>query len=277
MPNNFSIEPLSPAIRQDMIEKSLWKEGCPVALERLRLLTIPYLDFEHKHSVGQMMVLDAVASHVIELFKTLYTQQFPIAHMQLMNAYDGNDEASMRDNNSSAFNHRVIAGSPLMSLHAYGVAIDINPLQNPFIEWENKPDGTATASPAAGWAYLNRTNLRPGMVEPIVDLFYQHGFTVWGGQWNTPIDWHHFQTPRALAQLLAIMSAEDATQFFDLHTQFPQFMSQINPLEQSKLLVELYQKAPARFIKLLGQSMTELNKFTPDAVLKKIAEAMTIS
>ena len=95
----------------------------------------------------------------------------------------------MAANNSSCFNFRKIDGSELLSMHSYGLAIDINPVQNPFIQKDK-------ISPLDGKSFLNRRDEVAGLVEPIIDIFYKYGFTVWGGRWTTPIDYHHFQVPR---------------------------------------------------------------------------------
>ena len=101
----------------------------------------------------------------------------------------------MQANNSSCFNFRKIDGSDLLSMHSYGLAIDINPVQNPFIQ-------NGTILPLAGKEYLERELIRKGMVEPIINIFNKYGFTVWGGDWTTPRDYHHFQYPRDQIELL---------------------------------------------------------------------------
>lgn len=98
-------------IAKDMIKKGIWQGNCPVPLDRLRLLELSYYDFEgQSHMDGQMIVLDAVSKDVINIFKQLYKQKFPIAKIRLINDYDGSDELSMADNNSSAFICREITG-----------------------------------------------------------------------------------------------------------------------------------------------------------------------
>jgi hypothetical protein len=80
-------------------------------------------------------------------------------------------------------------------MHSYGLAIDINPVQNPYLSiGEN---GIVKVHPSAGVEFLNRSNIRPGMLEPVIHIFEKYGFTVWGGKWNNPIDYHHFEVPRS--------------------------------------------------------------------------------
>jgi hypothetical protein len=131
-----------------------------------------------------------------------------------MNEYDGDDDASMDRNNTSSLNVRPVAGGNSISVHAYGLAIDLNPLQNPFLQ---RAGAEFSVSPKAGVAYVGRKSPRPGMSESVVDVFAYHGFTVWGGEWNNPIDYQHFQVSRALADRLARLPAADAKDLFDRH------------------------------------------------------------
>jgi hypothetical protein len=139
-----------------------------------------------------------------------------------MNDYDGNDDASMADNNTSAFNVRKIVGGSKISLHAYGLAIDINPVQNPFVK---RRGTTLDFSPPGGVENANRLNerpgkpTRPGMAEAVVDIFADHGFLIWGGYWDDPIDYQHFQVSRKLAEKLAELSPEEAQRAFDRHVR----------------------------------------------------------
>lgn len=193
----------------------------PVPCERLRRVRFAYVDFDgRRHDDGEIVVLDAAAPHVQTLFAALLQQRFPLARARAMKHYRGDDEASMRDNNTSAFNDRAITGGTAPSLHAYGLAIDINPVQNPYIEIA---DGNAHFHPANGSRYANRAAARPGkparagMAEEVVELFARHGFTTWGGDWDAPIDYQHFQTSRKLAQQLAALPPDQARAAFDAH------------------------------------------------------------
>lgn len=191
----------------------------PVGCDRLAVVRFPYIDFAGaRHDDGELMVLAAVAPEVGKLFHQLYRLGFPLARARLIEHYKGDDAASMRDNNTTAFNQREITGGGLPSLHAYGLAIDINPLQNPFVQ----PDGQSNArvSPPGATAYLNRLAHRPGkpvrrgMAETVVGLFARYGFTVWGGYWDTPIDYQHFQFGRGVAEKLAAMPTATARKMY---------------------------------------------------------------
>ena len=191
----------------------------PVGCDRLAVVRFPYVDFSGaRHVDGEIMVLAAVAPEVGQLFHALYQRRFPLARARLIEHYQGDDNASMQDNNTSAFNNRQITGGGPPSLHAYGLAIDINPLQNPYVQPDQQ--GAARFSPPAGVAYMNRLahrpgkQARPGMAEPVVRLFAQYGFTVWGGYWDTPVDYQHFQFGRSMAERLAALPEVQARALF---------------------------------------------------------------
>ncbi|MBN8512528.1 MAG: M15 family metallopeptidase [Rickettsiales bacterium] len=168
---------------------------CPFASDRLRLLDVEHFNFNGDLLDGKLVVLDRVAVKVISIFKELKTVRFPIHQVKLIDHYHYNDDESMAANNSSAFNFRNIANSDRLSMHSYGLAIDINPVQNPYLTIEE--NGIVKVHPSAGVDFLNRSNIRPGMLETVVHIFEKYGFTVWGGKWNNPIDYHHFEVPRS--------------------------------------------------------------------------------
>ena len=204
----------------------------------------------------QVVVLEAVAARVANIFETLYRYQFPIAQAKTIEYYDGQDKSSMAANNTSAFNYRPIAGKTLLSVHSYGVAIDVNPIQNPCLEPQpicNPEEVRIPVQPSAGQAYLNRTNIRPGMVEQsldkglrVVELFKENGFHVWGGTWNDPVDWQHFQPSRAAAEWLAFMNPEDATLLFEFYIAHPSLLN--NPKVRDFSFKELYEKNRSQFM-----------------------------
>jgi len=219
----FQIDELATKEISALKQLGVWKSNCPVPIDRLRIVRLSYWDFEEQeHRDGELMVLDAVAEPVLQIFKALYAQKFPLAKVRLMDHYQGDDTKSMEDNNTSCFNCRSIIGGSTLSLHAYGLAIDINPIQNPFIQFPEGKDQRAIAiySPDKGRQYANRLQhrpdkpYRPGMAEQIIDVFKENGFTSWGGHWDTPIDYQHFQVPRTMADHLIKMSPEEATAFF---------------------------------------------------------------
>jgi hypothetical protein len=205
--------PVSATLCRDMRQSHVLNPGGPVGCDRLRLVTFSYWGFDAQlHRDGEIVVLDAMADQVLGIFETLRDRHFPIAKARLMNAYRGDDDASMDQDNTSAFNVRQIAGGGGLSLHAYGVAIDLNPIENPYIRRSGRG---ATVSPKAGAAYIRRTPARPGMSEEVIDVFADHGLTVWGGYWQNPTDYQHFQVSRGLAERLVRLSAADARALFE--------------------------------------------------------------
>jgi len=204
-----TLEQLPKNIRQSMIEKKIWSEDCPIKLEDLRLVQVQHYDFFENIKEGALVVHKSKAQDVLKIFEKLYAIKFPIQQVRLIDEYDGDDERSMADNNSSCFNFRKIAGSDQVSIHGYGLAIDINPVQNPMINFHDDY-GSVSVSPKEGMKYLNRTNNRPGMVEPVIEIFKTHGFDIWGGSWNTPVDYHHFQVQRAIAEVMGTIANDDA-------------------------------------------------------------------
>lgn len=198
---HFSISKISSLIARRMMDTSVWKEACPVSIDRLKLLEVSHYNFEGQISRGQLIVLDHLAQGALDIFKELFILKFPIHSIKLMDEFGASDELSMAANNSSCFNYRPIAGTKILSMHSYGLAIDINPIQNPYISFDQKLENI-TVLPKKGCEFLNRTNQRDGMVEEIVKIFAKHGFSQWGGEWNDPIDYHHFQVPRSSVEKL---------------------------------------------------------------------------
>jgi len=206
-----------------MKKHNVIRTGAPVGCERLKLIKFAYFGFDGRiHGDGEIMVMDAAAGNVLRIFTKLRDMRFPIAKARLINQYDGDDDASIADNNTSAFNSRNVAGTNMLSLHAYGLAIDLNPLQNPYVQRSGEK---LTFSPPAGTAYANRHNgqpgkqLRSGMAESVIDVFADEGFLIWGGYWKSAIDYQHFQVSRSLAQQLAQLAREKAKAVFAQHVE----------------------------------------------------------
>jgi hypothetical protein len=201
-------------------------DGNPVGCERLRVVTFRHHDFDgNDQRSGKVVVLDAVAQPVQAIFDALYARGFALAGARLMEDYEGDDDAAMAANNTSAFNGRKITGGTLWSIHAYGVALDINPLQNPFIGIDAS-GGARIVPPASARLAVNRGDNRPGKsplpgkVEELIGLFADNGFLNWGGYWNYPIDYQHFEPgSRAFVRQLASASADEARQLFEDHIQ----------------------------------------------------------
>jgi hypothetical protein len=243
-------------LAMEMQRTGLWKEACPVALERLALLKVRYVDFEGKeHDDGELVVFDAVGEAVASAFAKMFEKRFPVDKMRSLHHYNGDDEASMADNNTCSFNFRPIArDATVISIHSYGLAIDINPLQNPFVVFD-EDNGTASVHPKKGWSFLNRHNRKPGMVEELVDLWAEHGFFVWGGKWTTPIDYHHFQPPRGVADLLMIMDCEEGKRFFSICAAKREHLSQMPSGKALAPLIENFKKDRQAFFENFWQSL----------------------
>jgi hypothetical protein len=166
-----------------------YRRGCPVSPAQLRRVQLRYVGFDGVTHTGALVVNRAVVSEVVAVFRRLYAADFPIRRMQPIDAYEGSDERSMAADNTSAFNCRyaVAAGPKRWSVHAYGEAIDVNPVENPYIEG-------GRVRPSAGARFLNRTKARPGMATPgglLVRAFRAVGWQ-WGGRWNGTPDYQHF-------------------------------------------------------------------------------------
>lgn len=218
-PARADIIPISEADCTTMKAHAVIGEGAPVGCPRLRVVTFSHWGFDGAvHGDGRLVVLDAVAPSVERIVRTLYEMKFPLQQAVPIEALGGDDEKSMAANNSSAFNMRRVAQSERLSLHAYGTAIDVNPLQNPYLTFR---DALVTVSPPQGAAYLNRQAFRPGkpmrqgLAEEIVDVFAANGFFVWGGDWDAPIDYQHFDIGRALAERLTMLPPEQARTVFE--------------------------------------------------------------
>lgn len=166
-----------------------WRVGCPVGPDALNLVRLGYWDFDGRPRTGRLVVNKALTADVIRIFGTLYRLRFPIRQMQPVDAYGASDDASMAADNTSGFNCRraVASGPPRWSEHAYGRAIDVNPVENPYLLG-------GSVLPPAGAAYLDRANVRPGMAVQrgtLVEAFASAGWR-WGGRWRSTPDYQHF-------------------------------------------------------------------------------------
>jgi hypothetical protein len=166
-----------------------WRPGCPVGPASLRLLRLSYWGFDGQAHSGRMVINQSVVSDVVTVFRVLYGERFPIREMVPEDVYHGNDNAAAAADDTSGFNCRyaVAPGPSRWSVHAYGEAIDVNDVQNPYV------DGKTTIPPA-GAAYLDRSHVRPGMAVPggaLVEAFASVGW-YWGGRWAATPDYQHF-------------------------------------------------------------------------------------
>lgn len=167
-----------------------WHPGCPLGPAQLRMIHLTYWGFDSTAHTGAIVVSEAVTSEVVAIFQRLYDARFPIFEMVPVDAYGGDDNQAAAADDTSGFNCRYAVTNPPSqnwSVHAFGEAIDVNDVQNPYV------DGS-TIIPPAGAAYLNRGDVRPGMAEPggtLVEAFAAEGW-YWGGRWNPGTDYQHF-------------------------------------------------------------------------------------
>ena len=189
-----TIESVPSSVQQRMTGSSHDPARCPVELTDLRLLTMRYVGFDGRAHTGQMVVHHRHARGLVGVFRELYEARFPIRRMQLIDAYGGDDNRSMAADNSSAYNCRTVAGTSTFSDHAYGAAVDINPVENPYV--------TANGVlPAAGRRFVDVDRSRDaetarGVIvadDVAVRAFARIGWK-WGGVWNEP-DYQHFYAP----------------------------------------------------------------------------------
>jgi hypothetical protein len=166
-----------------------WHPGCPVGPSQLRTVTVSYVGFDGRAHTGALVVNSAVVADTEAVFRRLYAARFPIKRMGPIARYGGSDTRSMAVDNTSAFNCRyaVAPGPKRWSVHAFGEAIDVNTIENPYLEG-------GKVLPPAGRAYLDRTRYRKGMATAdgvLVRAFASVGW-LWGGRWTGSPDWQHF-------------------------------------------------------------------------------------
>ena len=181
-----SIHPISPTLATRMTGVS-WRRGCPVSLRDLRVVSASYRGFDGQIHTGRLIVHRDVATQVVSVLAKLFAERFPIRGMEPVDAFGGSDYASIEADNTSAFNCRLVVGTSRWSEHAYGRAIDLNPLENPYVS-----DGT-TSHPGSR-RYLDRSRQLKGMVRAndlVVRAFASVGWG-WGGSWSGAKDYQHF-------------------------------------------------------------------------------------
>lgn len=183
----YEKKPIPPAVKE-LMNKYTWREGCPLPQSKLVYVNVSYWGFDGAPHKGELIVHEKLADDIIGIFKELFDSRFPIEKMKIIEHYQGDDNLSMADNNTSAFNCRFVSGTKKFSKHSYGAAIDINPLINPFVKGDR-------VSPAGGKKYLDRTKAAPGLITkdgPCYKAFTKRGWT-WGGNWKTMKDYQHFE------------------------------------------------------------------------------------
>jgi D-alanyl-D-alanine carboxypeptidase len=180
-----AVRPISPAVRARM--GTTWRPGCPVGLADLRYVTVNFHGFDGRPHTGELVVNERVAAQVVSVFARLYRARFPIEAMRLVTTADLKAHPTGDGNNTAAFTCRAARKQTRWSAHAYGLAVDVNPFQNPYRRGD-------LVLPELAGAYLDRGDRRPGMIRPggvVTRAFAAIGWT-WGGTWRSPRDLMHF-------------------------------------------------------------------------------------
>lgn len=188
---SFSSEPISDTLKAQINGLS-YKEDCIVPYDDLRYLKVLYIDFNGDTQVGEIICNKSIAKDLIEIFQSLYEAKYQIEKIRLIDEYNADDDLSCEDNNTSCFNYRMIGGTNRLSNHAYGLAIDINPIYNPYVTY---PNGVERISPKKSAPYGDRSADFPHKIDYndlCYKLFTEHGFT-WGGDWKSLKDYQHFE------------------------------------------------------------------------------------
>lgn len=190
-------ESIAPALAVPAVNTVSDKEAASLAVSYndLRYLSMKYYDFNGDVQTGELICNKGIAQDLIEIFYQLYLNEYQIEKIRLIDDYNGDDTASMLDNNTSCFNYRVVDGTSSLSKHAIGCAIDINPFYNPYVVFNKDGSGETYISPQGSEIYADRSQNFPYKIDEndlCYQLFKEHGFT-WGGNWNSCKDYQHFQ------------------------------------------------------------------------------------
>ena len=196
--NGFSISKISNKIAERMVKGNSYRDGCPVSLNGLRYLKVKHIDFNGYTKIGEIIVNKEVASNTLMVFKKLYEIGYPIKKMTLVSSYYGSDFKSIEADNTSAFNCRPVTGNKKKwSKHAYGKAIDINPIENPYIS------SSGRIGHKKSYIYRKRTHKNFGNSkdravllpnDKATQVFKSYGWK-WGGDWRSLKDYQHFYKP----------------------------------------------------------------------------------
>ena len=183
---SYSISKITPTVKK-RINGNSWHENCPVSLANLRYVRVRYRNFDRHQRTGELIVNRDVAGAIVRVFRRLYANDYRIRRMRLVDDYGASDFRSIEADNTSAFNCRYVDGTSRWSEHAFGRAIDVNPIENPYVS------GGRTSHRASA-PYVDRSRRRPGMA-------YEGGTLVraldaigwgWGGRWTAVKDYQHF-------------------------------------------------------------------------------------
>jgi hypothetical protein len=180
-----TVQPVDDEVRARM--GGTYQDGCPVPVDQLRYVTVSFRGFDDAAHTGELVVHADEAGDVVEVFRQLFEAGFPIEEMRLVTDADLAAPPTGDGNNTAAFVCRNVRGGSSFSAHAFGLAIDLNPFQNPYVRDD-------LVLPELASAYVDRSNVRPGMIldgDVVVRAFESIGWT-WGGRWDDPRDTMHF-------------------------------------------------------------------------------------
>lgn len=266
----FEIKSIDQDLYEKMLSTNVFGDHSPVAIDRLRLIKLRYFGLDETEHPGELIMLDACSEQVLNIFLALFQRKFPLEKVALMTEYHGSDSLSMAENNTSGHNLRQATDGERLSLHAYGTAIDLNPVNNPYVEIACDDSlGIARFRPAAGIRFANRMENRlgkvnrKGMAEEVIDVFAKNGFYWWGGYWNCPIDYQHFQISRSVTELLVAMPPDDATRFFEKTVAyFNKNKQSIEDAMESAVgtdtsWADLYRQDAEKFLEIIDQIASE--------------------
>lgn len=183
----FVSQPIPNHVKLRMTGHSL-TDTTKITFDQLRYLTLPYYDYDGNIQSGEMVCNKAIARDLLCVFRDLFSQAYPIYSIRLVDDFDADDEASMQANNTSCFNYRNRAGVNMLSRHAMGMAVDINPLQNPCVRGTHFRPSTAAE-------FVDRSKDFEHKIDGndyCVQVFSSHGFK-WGGRWRSTKDYQHFE------------------------------------------------------------------------------------
>ena len=191
--NSFYIEEFTQdsELFNRIVNKS-YKQDCTVPVSDLRYVHVLHIDFNGDTREGELICNKAIAEDLVEIFTALYEAEYPIEKIRLVDEYDADDERSMADNNSSCFNFRFISYTTTVSNHGLGMAVDINPLYNPYVKTVK---GALSIEPSNAIEYVDRSldfDYKIDENDLAYRLFIEHGFS-WGGSWNNSKDYQHFE------------------------------------------------------------------------------------
>lgn len=191
---NFYISEIDDKVFSRIDGKS-YKKNCTVPLEELRYLQVLHKNLNGETLSGELICNVKIAETLIKIFEKLYAENYAIEKIRLVDEYNADDELSMSDNNSSCFNFRLVSNTNRISLHGYGLAVDINPLYNPYITFRN---GKKNIEPANATEFEDRTKNFPYKIttdDLCYKIFTSNGF-LWGGSWDDSKDYQHFYIER---------------------------------------------------------------------------------